>query len=72
MGLGRELVSLGATTFKTLRMSEEGDSAFKPLTMRPRKADWPTIVIESGWSESLTKLRQDAHRWLENSNPRGR
>src|SRR4051794_19288041 len=67
MGLRRELISIGATTFKTLRMSKEGDSAFKPLSMRPHKADWPTIVIESGWSESLTKLRQDAHRWLENS-----
>ena len=49
------------------RMSKEGDSAFKPLSIRPHKADWPTIVLESGWSESLTKLREDAHRWLEHS-----
>ena len=48
-------------------MSKEGDSALKPLNMRPRGADWPTIVLESGWSESLTKLRQDAHIWLEDS-----
>src|SRR4051794_32051498 len=67
MGLRWELSSLGATTFKTLRVSKEGDSAFKPLSMRPRKADWPTIVLESGWSESLTRLRRDAHIWLENS-----
>ena len=67
MGLDEELISIGATTFKTPRVSKEGDSAFKPLSMRPRGADWPTIVLESGWSESLTKLRQDAHRWLENS-----
>jgi hypothetical protein len=67
MGLKREFYRLGATTFKTPRMSKEGDSAFKPRSIRPRKADWPTIVFESGWSESLTKLRQDAHRWLENS-----
>ena len=67
MGLRWELISLGATTFKTPRVSKEGDSTFKPLSIRPRKADWPTIVLESGWFESLTKLRQDAHLWLENS-----
>ena len=67
MGLRWELFNIGATTFKTPRMSKVGDSAFKPLSIRPRKEDWPTIVLESGWSESLTKLRQDAHRWLENS-----
>jgi hypothetical protein len=67
MGLKRELIDLGATTFKTPRVSKEGDSTFKPRSIRPRKADWPTIVLESGWSESLTKLRQDAHIWLKNS-----
>jgi hypothetical protein len=67
MGLKREFWELGATTFKTLHVSKEGDSGFKPRSMRPREADWPTIVIESGWSESLTKLRRDAHIWLENS-----
>ena len=48
-------------------MSKEGDSAFRPRSILPRETDWPTIVIESGWSETLTKLREDAHRWLENS-----
>ena len=67
MGLKREFDSLGGTTFKTPRVSKEGDSAFKPLSIRPREADWPTIVLESGWSESLTRLRRDAHIWLENS-----
>jgi hypothetical protein len=67
MGLRWELISLGATTFKTPRMSKEGDSASKPLSIRPRQADWPAIVLESGWSESLTRLRQDAHIWLKNS-----
>src|SRR3954447_26939712 len=38
--------------------------------MRPRGTDWPTIVFESRWSEwseSLTRLRQDARIWLEDS-----
>ena len=67
MGLEDEFDGLGATTFKTPRVSKEGDSAFKPLSIRPREADWPTIVLESGWSESLTRLRRDARIWLENS-----
>ena len=66
MGLEEEFDSLGTTKFKTLRVSKEGDSAFKPLSIRPRKGDWLTIFLESGWSESLTRLRQDAHIWLEN------
>lgn len=64
IGLGRELMSIGATTFKTPRVSKEPDSALKPWIMRPRGTDWPTIVLQSGWSESLTKLQQDAHIWL--------
>jgi hypothetical protein len=67
MGLRWELISIGVTTFKTPRVSKEGDSALKSRSMRPREKDWPTIVLESGWSESLTRLRQDAHIWFENS-----
>jgi hypothetical protein len=67
MGLEDEFDSLGATTFKTPRVSKEGDSAFKPLSIRPYDTDWPTIVLESGWSESLARLRIDAHNWLEKS-----
>jgi hypothetical protein len=67
MGLEDEFASLGATTFRTPRMTKEGDSSYRPLSMRPRGTDWPTIVFESGWSESLIKLQQDARFWLEDS-----
>jgi hypothetical protein len=67
MGLRWELFHLGATKFRVRRASKEGDSAFKPLSMRPHEADWPTIVIEAGWSESLRKLRLDAGFWLDDS-----
>jgi len=67
MGLEEEFDNLGATTFKTLRVSKEGDSAFRPLSIRPRKGDWTAIVLESGWPESPTRLRRDAHIWLEES-----
>src|SRR5205085_3381498 len=43
MGLRWELFRLNATTYKTARMSKEGDSAFKPASMRPLETDWPTI-----------------------------
>jgi hypothetical protein len=39
MGLEEEFDSLGAITFKTPRISKEADSAFKPLSIRPRKGD---------------------------------
>ena len=61
-----DLYTLGATRFAGRRSFKEGDSAFKPLT-RQNENDWPTIVIESGLSESLRRLRADARWWLENS-----
>jgi hypothetical protein len=67
MGLKREFWSLGATKFQVRRASKEGDSTFKPLSIRPRMADWPTIVIQAGWSDSLRKLQVDAGFWLEDS-----
>jgi hypothetical protein len=67
MGLEDDFINIGATKFQVRRASKEGDTAFKPLSMRPREADWPTIVIEAGWSESLRKLRLDAGFWLEDS-----
>src|SRR6266480_595164 len=37
MGLRWELFNLGATTFKAPRVSKEGDSAFKPGSIRPHR-----------------------------------
>jgi hypothetical protein len=67
MGLEDEFFGLGATKFQVRRASKEGDSSFKPGSIRPREADWPTIVIEAGCSESLRRLRLDAEFWLEDS-----
>jgi hypothetical protein len=67
MGLDDEFSRVGATTFKTPRWSKEVDSSWKPMSIRPRTTDWPIIVLESGWSESLTRLRQNARNWLEYS-----
>jgi hypothetical protein len=60
------IIPLGSTKFLGRRSSKEGDSAYKPRS-RNKKTDWPTIVFESGLSESLSRLRSDAHWWLTHS-----
>jgi len=67
MGIPEEaLVPLGAGRFSSTRSSKEADGAFKPDS-RESKSDWPTLVFESGLSESLSRLRCDAAWWLEKS-----
>ena len=67
MGIShRELRPMGGTRYPGHTSSKEGDSCYKPSS-RKKEANWPTIVIESGLSESLQRLRYDARWWLENS-----
>ena len=67
MGLPEDsLYGIGATTFVGSSSSKEGDSTYKPLC-RTREEDWPTLVVEAGYSEKLAKLRADAEWWLINS-----
>jgi hypothetical protein len=62
-----EFHSVGATTFHTRNSSKEADSAYRPRSFRPNKNDWPTIVFESGVSETLRHLRLVARWWLTKS-----
>ena len=65
MGVPRNgLYPLGAARFEGHNSSKEADSAYKPLPIRSGESDWPTIVFESGLSESLGRLRADAEWWL--------
>jgi hypothetical protein len=67
MGMShRELRPFGGTRYLGNTSSKEGDSCYKPSS-RENETDWPTIVFESGLSESLQHLRSDAKWWLENS-----
>ena len=67
MGLPkRSLRNVGSGKYFGLHSAKEGDTGYKPR-VRNREADWPTIVFESGLSESLAQLRGDAHWWLTNS-----
>jgi hypothetical protein len=49
---------------------KEADDCFIPPTRhatRNQPTGWPSLVIEAGVSESLTRLRYDARWWFENS-----
>jgi hypothetical protein len=66
----RDLKDMGATSYKGTSTDKEPDSCWRPLTVRPNKQDWPTLVFEVGVSETLRKLRMDARWWLANSQGR--
>lgn len=61
-----------ATTFKPT-VGTSGKQADDSLLPRCRQGsaghpcNWPTLVIESGVSESLSKLHEDAKWWFQNS-----
>lgn len=62
-----EIVGMGSTRFEGRSTSKEADAAMKPIPSRRLATDWPTLVFESGLSESLRRLRTDAKWWLTNS-----
>ncbi|RFU30801.1 hypothetical protein B7463_g5544, partial [Scytalidium lignicola] len=65
---------VGATTYCRMNnagnidTAGEGDSARKPLSQRPGGNDFPTLVIEGGYSQSLASLRAKARWWFTTSN----
>lgn len=66
-------ISKGAATCRAAgghpgRGAGEGDSTGGPRIARGRKDDWPTLVIEAGYSESLNQLRADMTWWFTTSN----
>lgn len=68
MGLPRNcVVPVGATRYERPESSKEGDSGYYPRQPRQQEDDWPTIVFESGYSESLARLRHDAQWWITKS-----
>ena len=62
-----KFLDVGGTTYKGHFASKEADTALKPFTHRPNPADWPTIVLEAGESQSVYQLRNGAKWWLSNS-----
>lgn len=68
MGILGDLKSLGSTRVTSRDISKEPDSAFRPITIPAgRDRRWPSVVIESGYSESTIHLRQMADLWVSES-----
>jgi len=69
VGMGNVLKSIGSTTYQGIdnQTQKEADACFKPRLARNRKADWPTMVLECGVSQSPKRLKADAHWWADNS-----
>lgn len=62
-----ELFPIGRGLFGTPgRRYKQADVGYKPPSRRDVK-DWPSVVFETGVSESLVKLRADAEFWLTSS-----
>ncbi|EEU47948.1 uncharacterized protein NECHADRAFT_75043 [Fusarium vanettenii 77-13-4] len=68
MGLGSQWTAMGSTTWRDHRNGDEGegDSSGGPRNRQgPR---WPTLIIESGYSQTLESLRRDMKWWFSASN----
>jgi hypothetical protein len=62
---------VGTTTYRPANKGKQGDQGFTPPSRQVAQGQtrgWPTLVIEVGVSESISKLRSDAKFWLNNSN----
>ena len=71
MGLPRiQRRIVGAATFQAAAGTprKEGDWSMMPRNLRTKPGDFPTIVVEVGFSETLRKLRSDARLWFSMSN----
>lgn len=68
MGLEDELLPTGSKRIKSASRLKEPDSSWRPRSLPAcRTTQWPTVVIESGSSESLSRLRLDAQWWITSS-----
>ncbi|KAK2731429.1 hypothetical protein FQN55_004687 [Onygenales sp. PD_40] len=65
MGLRNELQYTGASRVSTDRSEKEPDGSYLPMTLPQGRTDkWPSVVIETAYSELASKLRADAAWWL--------
>lgn len=60
-----QLDVLGGTDRKSGGRTKRPDQQYLPKVLPPGySGDWPSVVVESGWSESKAKLARDASWWL--------
>jgi len=64
MGLwcNEDFIDVGSTRYehRSNNSSKEADSALAPIT----SPEWPSLVIEASWAETLPRLHIDAQWWL--------
>jgi len=65
--LEEDLIDMRGTTYSGSEGRKEADSAFRPESSRPTRAHWPTLVVETGVSQSLGQLQGAARWWLTDS-----
>lgn len=66
-GVGSALYS-GTAGTRAVIGAGEGSAGGKPFNLRGRINDWPTLMIEVGYSASVCDLRQKMEWWFEASN----
>ncbi|CRG90861.1 hypothetical protein PISL3812_07907 [Talaromyces islandicus] len=64
-----DLLFLPIAESRSFRGQYQGSIKQPDYTIRPAVATMPTIVCESGWSESAAKLREDMRIWLIGGRP---
>lgn len=68
MGLDDSIDPVGSARVRGLSSSKEPDQSWSlAQPVAGRDAEWPTVVVEVGVSESYRKLKADAEWWLSNS-----
>ena len=56
-----------ASRYRGRTCEKEADESLTPSRNPSEDNDWPSLVIETGLSESEAQLRTDAHWWFSNS-----
>jgi hypothetical protein len=65
MRLDSELLDIGAARVDDHPFKKEPDESWIPCTLPAGRTDkWPSLVVESGFSETLRQLQRDAEWWL--------
>ena len=67
MGLFNYIGRMDAATYEGNGSQKQADIAWQPWSPHHGAADWPTVVVECGVSQSRDRLEVDANWWFENS-----
>ncbi|RMJ27558.1 hypothetical protein PHISP_01546 [Aspergillus sp. HF37] len=63
-----DLLGIGAKTISSTSRSKEADLAYRPLELPDgRSKQWPTLALESGYSNSNDLLESNARWWISES-----